>query len=80
MAYDQVGNVAEATLRGHGAALERIIGELGRRIVGQKALVERLVMALIAEGHVLLEVQISGETSTMAKQTRRRKEQRIPRG
>ena len=55
MAYDQVGNVAEATLRGHGAALERIIGELGRRIVGQKALVERLVMALIAEGHVLLE-------------------------
>jgi len=38
-----------------GAFLEPLIAELGKVIVGQKYLVERLVIGLLANGHVLLE-------------------------
>jgi MoxR-like ATPase len=37
------------------ALITRITAEIGKRIVGQKNIVERLVMALVAEGHILLE-------------------------
>jgi MoxR-like ATPase len=55
MAFDAATEAAEREIRNHSAALDRLMGELGRRIVGQRHVVERLVMALIAEGHVLLE-------------------------
>jgi len=37
------------------AVCDRLLGAFGRRIVGQRILAERLMMALIADGHVLLE-------------------------
>jgi MoxR-like ATPase len=37
------------------AFVERLLGEVGRVIVGQRAMVERLVIGLLADGHVLLE-------------------------
>ena len=35
--------------------VERLLGEVGRVIVGQRAMVERLVIGLLADGHVLME-------------------------
>jgi len=55
MTYDASSEAIEQEIKHHGAALDRAMGEIGRRIVGQRSLVERLLMALIAEGHVLLE-------------------------
>ncbi len=37
------------------AFVERLLGEVGRVIVGQRAMVDRLVIGLLADGHVLLE-------------------------
>ena len=37
------------------AFVERLLGEVGRVIVGQRAMVERLVIGLLADGHVLME-------------------------
>ena len=37
------------------AFVERLLGEVGRVIVGQHAMVERLVIGLLADGHVLME-------------------------
>ncbi len=51
----QASEAVESAIRSHAATLDRLMGEIGRRIVGQRGLVERLTMALIAEGHVLLE-------------------------
>lgn len=51
----QASEAVETAIRSHAATLDRLMGEIGRRIVGQRGLVERLTMALIAEGHVLLE-------------------------
>ena len=55
MAYDAASEELEQEIKSHGALLDRLVGEMGRRIVGQKAVLNRLVMALVAEGHVLLE-------------------------
>lgn len=55
MGFDAATEATEREIRTHSAALDRLMGELGRRIVGQRHVVERLVMALISEGHVLLE-------------------------
>lgn len=41
--------------RGYAATLERIRSEIGKVVVGQDAVVERLIVALVAQGHVLLE-------------------------
>lgn len=41
--------------RGHAATLERVRSEIGKVVVGQDAVVERLIVALVAQGHVLLE-------------------------
>src|SRR5213596_3463749 len=46
--------INEAVQQG-GAFLRPLFGELGKVIVGQTYLVERLVIGLLANGHVLLE-------------------------
>src|SRR4051812_18180701 len=55
MSYDAATESAENAIKASAAVIDRTMGEIGKRIVGQKAIVERLIMALIAEGHVLLE-------------------------
>ena len=35
--------------------VQPLLGELGKVIIGQKLLVERLIIGLLANGHVLLE-------------------------
>ncbi len=44
-----------ARIRNEAEVLDRLTTEVGRVIVGQKHMVERLVIALLADGHVLLE-------------------------
>ena len=41
----------EHGIKAAGAAIEKTTAEIGKKIVGQKAIVERVIMALIAEGH-----------------------------
>ena len=55
MSYDASIEGIEQQVSSHSALLERASSEMSRRIVGQKDVVQRLIMALIAEGHVLLE-------------------------
>jgi len=52
-----VQDIAElnARVREDAGVLNRITSEIGRVIVGQKRLVERLLVALLADGHILLE-------------------------
>ncbi len=42
-------------IRRESAFVEDVLGELGKVIVGQRAMTERLIVALLADGHVLLE-------------------------
>ena len=42
-------------IRQESAFVERLLEEVGRVIVGQKTMVERLLIALLADGHVLME-------------------------
>ena len=37
------------------AFVQPLLGEMGKVVVGQKTLVERLIIGLLANGHVLLE-------------------------
>ena len=39
----------------HSLLLDRVVSEVGKVIVGQKYMVERLLIGLLADGHVLLE-------------------------
>lgn len=55
-------------LQREAALIAQIVTEFNRRIVGQRALAERLIMALIAEGHVLLE-GVPGLAKTTAVRT-----------
>lgn len=55
MSFDAASEALDQRIRAQSAIIERTLGEIGKRIVGQKSVVERLIMALIAEGHVLLE-------------------------
>lgn len=48
--------------------LQPLVGEIGKVIVGQKYLVERLVIGLLANGHVLLE-GVPGLAKTLAVKT-----------
>jgi MoxR-like ATPase len=50
------------------AALERVLFEIKRVIVGQDRLVERMLVALLARGHVLLE-GVPGVAKTLAVET-----------
>jgi MoxR-like ATPase len=51
-----------------GTHLERVAEEVGRVIVGQRTLVERLLVGLLANGHVLLE-GVPGLAKTLAVKT-----------
>jgi MoxR-like ATPase len=51
-----------------GAFLQPLFGEINRSIVGQKYLVERLVIGLLANGHVLLE-GVPGLAKTLSVKT-----------
>ena len=55
MTYDAATEALEGEVKQLAEALERAATEVGRFIVGQNKVVNRLLMALIAEGHVLLE-------------------------
>ena len=76
MSYDKATESVENDIKAASAVIDRTMGEVGRRIVGQKAVVERLIMALIAEGHVLLEglpglakttsIRALGETASLS--------------
>ena len=50
------------------AQLERVLFEIKRVIVGQDRLVERMLVALLARGHVLLE-GVPGVAKTLAVET-----------
>src|SRR6476659_1685196 len=50
------------------AQLERVLFEIKRVIVGQDRLVERMLVALLAKGHVLLE-GVPGVAKTLAVET-----------
>lgn len=55
MSYDPASEQLERQVQDGVALVARLGEEVGKRIVGQKHLVERLIMALVAEGHILLE-------------------------
>ncbi len=42
-------------IRGESAFTEKIISEIGKVIVGQKQMVERILIGLLSDGHILLE-------------------------
>jgi MoxR-like ATPase len=52
----------------HAEVLRRALDEVGRRIVGQRAMVERLAVGLLTGGHVLLE-GVPGLAKTLAVKT-----------
>ena len=52
----------------HTDVLRQALDEIGRRIVGQRAMVERLAVALLTGGHVLLE-GVPGLAKTLAVRT-----------
>ena len=47
--------VIQARIRETSGFVDRLIDEVGRVIVGQKAMVERLLIGLLSDGHVLME-------------------------
>ena len=55
-------------VRGESAFVDRLVAEVGKVIVGQKAMVERLLVALLTGGHVLLE-GVPGLAKTMTIKT-----------
>ncbi len=50
------------------AFVERLLGEVGKRIVGQRAMVERMLIGILADGHILLE-GLPGLAKTLAVKT-----------
>jgi len=65
-----VQEIAElnARVREDAQALSRVSSEVGRVLVGQKRMVDRLLIALLADGHVLLE-GVPGLAKTLAIKT-----------
>ena len=65
--------MAEATVDEAGGVRERLDlarAEVGKVLVGQDALLQRLLLALLADGHVLLE-GVPGLAKTLVVSTRR---------
>ena len=52
-------------IRGESAFTEKIISEIGKIIVGQKQIVERILIGLLSDGHILLE-GVPGLAKTLA--------------
>jgi MoxR-like ATPase len=65
---DTDGNVAEMTPDAATVALEAVQWELRRVVVGQRRLLERLTVGLVANGHCLLE-SVPGLAKTLAAET-----------
>jgi MoxR-like ATPase len=57
-----------STLVDESRALERAMEEIGKVVVGQRAMLERLLVGLLADGHVLLE-GVPGLAKTLAVRT-----------
>ncbi len=57
-----------ARVQEEGAFVQRLTQEIGRIIVGQRALVERLLIGLLADGHLLLE-GVPGLAKTLSVKT-----------
>lgn len=55
MSYDAASEQLEKQIQDCVSVVARLGEEIGKRIVGQRHLVERLIMSLVAEGHILLE-------------------------
>ena len=51
-----------------GAFVDKLLGEVGKRIVGQRAMTERILIAILANGHILLE-GLPGLAKTLAVKT-----------
>ncbi len=47
--------VIQEKIQGESAFVDRLLDEVGRVIVGQKTMVERLLIGLLSDGHVLME-------------------------
>ncbi|GIV97374.1 MAG: ATPase [Herpetosiphonaceae bacterium] len=47
--------LSSSEIRRAGESLQRLVEEVGRVIVGQRALIERIVIGLLADGHLLIE-------------------------
>jgi MoxR-like ATPase len=58
----------EQEIAQHSAFVERLLTEVGKRIVGQRAMVERILIAILADGHILLE-GLPGLAKTLAVKT-----------
>jgi MoxR-like ATPase len=55
MTYDQQSEELENKIKEQSNLVEKALGEMSKVVVGQKNVTTRLMMALIADGHVLLE-------------------------
>jgi MoxR-like ATPase len=64
----QPTSVPISTLVDESRALERAMEEIGKVVVGQRAMLERLLVGLLADGHVLLE-GVPGLAKTLAVRT-----------
>jgi MoxR-like ATPase len=58
----------EREIATQGAFVERLLTEVGKRIVGQRAMIERILIAMLADGHILLE-GLPGLAKTLAVKT-----------
>jgi MoxR-like ATPase len=61
-------NAINAKIEKESEFIEKITGEVGKVIVGQKYMIERLLIGLLSDGHVLLE-GVPGLAKTMAVKT-----------
>src|SRR5215212_3162881 len=61
-------SVPTSSLVDESRALERAMEEIGRVVVGQRAMLDRLLVGLLADGHVLLE-GVPGLAKTLAVRT-----------
>ena len=53
MTYDQQSEELENKIKEQSNLVEKALGEMSKVVVGQKNVTTRLMMALIADGHVL---------------------------
>ena len=52
-------------IKNESAFVDSLFGEIGKAIIGQKEMVERLIIGLLSNGHVLLE-GVPGLAKTLA--------------
>lgn len=68
MASDAEIKALTEKIRGEGPLLESIFNEMGHRVVGQKNMLEKLMIGLLTGGHILLE-GVPGLAKTLAVST-----------